>query len=402
MAANFLVIQLARLGDILQTKRLLLSLLSQGNVVLLVDKSLAEFASKIFPQVEVMSIIAHGGELSEKNLIIENKKSFARLKTYNFEKVYNLNFSPLNFVCAKLFSGEKVIGYTHENRQNLKSVWTKKGFLWTRKRKLSPLNLVDFWAYLCPCPHPAQSVNPEAKLNSGPIGVVVSGRNQRRSLGLEKLAFLISYFIDKGQECYLLGSWQEKKVAKNLMKVLAPKYREKVVDLTGQTSLLDLIEIVKNLSFLITPDTGIMHLACHFGVKTLSFFLSSAWCFETGPYGKGHEVVQVCLDCSPCIENRECFFDLKCHQILNEKVLYFLAEKKKSPSAHVLVGESFFDEIGVDYFLEVEPDFLKERQKLRLSLKEYLLGIDLGIRYPEFLFSDREWILDWRRAYDCR
>ena len=38
----------------------------------------------------------------------------------------------------------------------------------------------------------------------------------------------------------------------------------------------------KRLDVLLTPDTGIMHLAAHLGVPVFAFFLSSAWCHETG------------------------------------------------------------------------------------------------------------------------
>ena len=55
---RYLVIQLARFGDLLQTKRLLRSLQADGEVHLLVDDSLKSLAHIVYPGIEVHGIAA--------------------------------------------------------------------------------------------------------------------------------------------------------------------------------------------------------------------------------------------------------------------------------------------------------------------------------------------------------
>jgi len=57
---------------------------------------------------------------------------------------------------------------------------------------------------------------------------------------------------------------------------------------------------------LITGDTGTMHLATAVGTMVVALFFGSAYCFETGPYGEGHIVIQADLPCAPCYQNIDC------------------------------------------------------------------------------------------------
>jgi ADP-heptose:LPS heptosyltransferase len=54
----------------------------------------------------------------------------------------------------------------------------------------------------------------------------------------------------------------------------------------------------------VATDTGAMHLAAAVGAKVVALFGPTApW--RTGPYGRGHRVLRLGLECSPCFR-REC------------------------------------------------------------------------------------------------
>ena len=55
-----LVVQLARFGDIVQSKRLILSLRREGDVHLCVDRSLAALARLVYPDCVIHALPAHG------------------------------------------------------------------------------------------------------------------------------------------------------------------------------------------------------------------------------------------------------------------------------------------------------------------------------------------------------
>jgi lipopolysaccharide heptosyltransferase I len=77
-----------------------------------------------------------------------------------------------------------------------------------------------------------------------------------------------------------------------------------LVNLAGKTTLGELARVLKGAAFAITTDTGPMHLAAALGVRVAALFGPTApW--RTGPFGEGHQIVRLGLECSPCFR-REC------------------------------------------------------------------------------------------------
>ncbi|PWT78582.1 MAG: lipopolysaccharide heptosyltransferase II [Acidobacteria bacterium] len=91
---------------------------------------------------------------------------------------------------------------------------------------------------------------------------------------------------------------------------IAEALGDKATDLTGRTTLLDLITRLQRCELLLTNDTGTMHLAAFLGVPTVSIFGSTEPAL-TGPVGLGHTVFRHHVECSPCFL-RECPLDFRC------------------------------------------------------------------------------------------
>ena len=107
--------------------------------------------------------------------------------------------------------------------------------------------------------------------------------------------------------------------------LIAGKMREAmhspVTDLTGQTSLEDLVAIVNRLELLITNDGGILHIAVAMNKKTVSFFgpVDPKMYGPYPPNGALHSVLRKNLPCSPCysdfhlsqcLRGQECLKDI--------------------------------------------------------------------------------------------
>lgn len=304
--AHFLVIQLARFGDIVQTKRLVRTLQMRGQVHLCVDTSLLELARMVYPEAQVHALYAHGTPTA--TAFAHNAACFASLQAEDFTQVYNLNHSGLNRAVARLFDPAVVRGYAMYGNQPVHTPWIRMAFRWTGERRRAPLNLVDFWAHFATQPVAATQVNPPAQGQGRGLGVVLAGREQRRSLAPTVLAQAVHTAFEAmgGAPVYLLGSAAEKAAARQLLRALPGNMLDKVHNLAGQTDWQGLAAALDGLDAVLTPDTGTMHLAAHLGVPVRAFFLSSAWCFETGPYGEGHIVWQACPECAPCLESASC------------------------------------------------------------------------------------------------
>lgn len=73
----------------------------------------------------------------------------------------------------------------------------------------------------------------------------------------------------------------------------------RVIDLTGKTTLKELSYLMSLSKMVITVDSGPMHIAAAMGVPVIAIFGPTApW--RTGPYGEGHTVIRKELPCSPC------------------------------------------------------------------------------------------------------
>ena len=447
--SKYLVVQLARLGDLIQSKRLLLSLqhqkelgkelgdesASNPQVHLCVDQSLVAFAQKLFPFAQVHGILAHNSDnnLNILNVLQVNRKVFAELSAQKFDQVFNLNYSGLNFAIASLFDPETVKGYRTVNGRQERSLWAGLAWRWTQQRQSSPLNLADFWGLMADDPYPANLVNPIAgrkrsnatqgaqneasgfaTANDGLYGsrdnciaVVLAGRESRRSLPPQNLALVLkAIFEGQGAPKFiLLGTQAEQGLARNLLKYFSPAMLQKTENLTGKTSLIDLFELVGSCNQVISPDTGLMHLATHLGVPVQAFFLSSAWCWETGPYGSGHLVWQANTTCAPCLEAAPCSRpSQECLAPFNSpSLLAHLSGRHHAHWAEGLCGlVSSFDALGVCYVaVDGALPMQEERSILRALIGEKLAlfqahWINDNPKTQELvhsLFSEADWML---------
>jgi heptosyltransferase-2 len=84
----------------------------------------------------------------------------------------------------------------------------------------------------------------------------------------------------------------------------------KAEDLTGKTSLAELIERIQTFRVLLTNDTGTMHLADGLGVPLVAVFGSTEPRL-TGPRSPTSTVLRHQVECSPCFL-RECPLDFRC------------------------------------------------------------------------------------------
>jgi hypothetical protein len=108
----------------------------------------------------------------------------------------------------------------------------------------------------------------------------------------------------------------------------------------------------------VSGDTGTLHLAAALGTRTVGVFLGPASCFETGPYGEDHYVLQAEPPCHPCVEaGEECAEPICLAMIPPEAVadlvaaLYDRGEAPAFPNlpAGTRLYRSFLDPLGVNY-----------------------------------------------------
>ncbi len=86
-----------------------------------------------------------------------------------------------------------------------------------------------------------------------------------------------------------------------------------IVNLAGQTSLRELMALLKSCRVLLTNDTGPMHVAAALGIPVVAIFGSTS-SELTGPISSNevqHQIIKSNVPCSPCFL-RECPIDFRC------------------------------------------------------------------------------------------
>ncbi len=105
---------------------------------------------------------------------------------------------------------------------------------------------------------------------------------------------------DQGFQVVITGSLGDRESAQEIVEQTTGP----LLNLAGRTTLAELAALLQQARLAVTTDTGPMHLAAALGTPVAALFGPTApW--RTGPFGEGHEVVRLALDCSPCFR-RQC------------------------------------------------------------------------------------------------
>ena len=134
------------------------------------------------------------------------------------------------------------------------------------------------------------------------IAVQLGASDERKRWPPERFAEAVSLVPEDLGEILLLGTAAEAPLA---ARVLA-QVRRRVHDTTGDTSLAEVAALLERCRLLLTNDTGTMHIATAVGTPVIDISTGPVFAHETGPYGEGHFVIEPVMDCFPCAASARC------------------------------------------------------------------------------------------------
>ncbi|MFC1769976.1 lipopolysaccharide heptosyltransferase I [Nitrospirota bacterium] len=105
---------------------------------------------------------------------------------------------------------------------------------------------------------------------------------------------------------FIVGGPGDEKKAERLM----ANSEGKATSLVGKTSLKQLAHVISNAKYMITNDSGPMHIAAALRVPVFAIFGPTS-AARTGPYGEGHTIITSETSCAPCF-SRTCNKGLEC------------------------------------------------------------------------------------------
>lgn len=133
-------------------------------------------------------------------------------------------------------------------------------------------------------------------------------------------ATLAESLVDAGADIWIFGGNGDKEIAEEILKQVPPSAHEHILDLTGKTSLLDVVDIMGLCQCVVSNDSGLMHVASAIGCHTIVLYGSTSPEF-TPPLTKKVDIVNLSLECSPCFKrtcplgHKNCLNDLSPKQV---------------------------------------------------------------------------------------
>ena len=395
-----LVIQLARLGDFLQTTPLLAAL---GRPDLLVTPAQAPLAQACRHRGKVMILdpatleeAAESGEPGRLRLA-RLQGMLGPIWREPIAEIYNLNLSAL---CAGLAAGwpqARLHGWHWRDGKLAGESWGSFMMGMVADRRLTRLHLSDILAsYAKPAGPPLERLDHrveqaarERAANSLPPGrplvaLQLGANNDLRRWPIASFAALAQELMAQGAGVVLVGSSRERVLGRRLKRELGPAGGQ-VCDLMGSTDLTTLAAVLEASDLTVSADTGTLHLATAVGgrgARVLALYMGPAQAHETGPYGRGHLVLQARDQCGPCQENAPaCQGQAPCRKIITPQIalkacLSLLHGSSASRAARgldlpagleALAGE--LDGFGQRY-IRLTPQPLSTGEGLAMALRE--------------------------------
>lgn len=108
---------------------------------------------------------------------------------------------------------------------------------------------------------------------------------------------LASKCMELGYQVWVVGGKKDSVVAAEILQVT----NADVVDLTGKTSLDEVIDIMALATHVVTNDSGLMHIASALSRHVIVIYGSSSPEF-TPPLTEHADIIRLSLPCSPCFE----------------------------------------------------------------------------------------------------
>ena len=346
---KILVVQLSRMGDLVQTLPLL-SRLKQEKIDCEISLvCIREFSEVIrnsrladrlihLPLEDVIEALKPDDQvnLSRIDPILEISEL---REEYDF--IINLTHTSGSGLICERITAKKKAGRINANKGEIRlsGDWAKYLFAFSRNRNENLFNLVDMYVgmggvshkpvedYLKVASHARDKAHALLKTNGyeekGCLIAFQMGANKpHRAWPTDNFVLLADQLMKRADvEIVLLGSEKEKDIGEKFQRQAGFP----VIDLIGKTGLADLPAIIKQCDLVVSNDTGPIHIAAAVRTKVLGLYFSTACFSETAPYGEGNVIVQAELPCSPCHEREMCE-ELECREYLNAEAVGQVAE----------------------------------------------------------------------------
>ncbi|BCA54776.1 putative Glycosyltransferase, family 9 [Nitrospira sp. KM1] len=312
-----LVIQLARLGDLLQTIPVIVSIKDRHADLVLDLLCPAPFVAIARMIPGIRTVLGWDGatwrqqvESAETNFgaahVAEADRHLRTVTCETYDRAYVLNQHPRALLAGGLLARE-IVGARFHVLDDRLTPWAAYLRQMARTGHSHRVHLSDAFCGLCSVHPPGRACRipvPDISLSSDLrkvgndegtwVGLLVGAGDAERLVPLSVWRDWIAGFLHvvPHGRVVLIGNKGEQQRAQELRELLPSSTLNRTLDLTGRTSLPELASALSRCHLVIGSDTGPLHLAAAVGTKVIGWYFSRASVHETGPYGPGHVIWQ--------------------------------------------------------------------------------------------------------------
>lgn len=330
MTKQVLIINVTRMGDLIQTGPLLSRLREEWPDVaidLVVDCSFAPTAALLTGLRQVISYdftrLLDDCRTQSKSLVTLMQEMTAwavPLREAGYDRIVNLTFNHQTGLLASYIGAPDLRGITAgpDGSPIVQNPWLSYFTDLHRHRRFNRFNLVDLYAMGGSGPgafSPLSVTVPADGRAWADVFLQSQDRTARRWVAVQAgasdvmKAWRPEYFgrtmarLSRHPDVgfVMIGTAAEAES----IELAKSTYRANggavpILDASGQTTLNQLVGLLSRCQLLLTNDTGPMHLAVGVGTPVIDLSVGHVDHYETGPYGPGHWVILPDLACSPC------------------------------------------------------------------------------------------------------
>lgn len=352
MAQNILILSLTRMGDLIQTTPLIQGLREKhpnAKITLMVSSDF-ENAVSLIPYVDD-SIVFNLRQFKESRdwedeswvkiyRYIESKLNDIRSRSYDM--LVNLSHSRFSALMVRYLKVKNVVGFhcSGSGDRMTGHPWMQYFGVEPFNRSFNEFNLVEIFSRsagvdladreIQVVENSIDSIDDSLAVSVFAetedqliIGFQIGSSLENRRWSTESFAGLADLLVERlNARIIIFGVASESKSAKEMIQLAHNK--DRIIDLTGKTDLSQLAAILKGCSYLVTNDTGTMHLAAALKTKIIGLFFAHAHPFETAPFSAGHLIFQARISCAPCSYGVYCNNIVCVEKVLPEHIFSFI------------------------------------------------------------------------------
>ena len=330
MAGNILILSMTRMGDMIQTTPLIRGLKEKyptAKITLLVTSDFAS-AVPLIPDVDESIVIDlrqfdkqdNWEDLSWIKIYRYLEKSLEDIKSRNFDLLVNLSHSKFSALMVRYLGIKNVVGFYCNDIGNRMTghPWMQYFSVEVFNRKYNEFNLVEIFSRsggvdvrgrTIEVVRPQNQLSVDTLMSFGEedilIGFQAGSSLEDRRWPLRSFANLADMLIENlNARIVIFGVESENEVAEEIKN--SAKNKDRISNLAGKTNLSELSRLLEKCKYLVTNDTGTMHLAAALGTKIVGLFFAHAHPYETAPFSPGHLIFQARISCAPCSYGVHC------------------------------------------------------------------------------------------------